>query len=120
MNSEQWRDYKSALAQDLEQAEALPFNAYTDPELYEAEQQHIFHADWVFVCAAQQLQQPGDYYALRLAGEPIAVLRGQDGLLRALSNVCRHRHRYWIMALVTSTTVSYAPIMPGLTTTTAS
>ena len=42
MNSEQWRDYKSALAQDLEQAEALPFNAYTDPELYEAEQQHIF------------------------------------------------------------------------------
>ena len=47
MNPEQWRDYKSALAQDLEQAEALPFNAYTDPELYEAEQQHIFYTDWV-------------------------------------------------------------------------
>ena len=91
MNSEQWRDYKSALAQDLEQADALPFNAYTSPELYEAEQRHIFYTDWVFVCAAQQLQQPGDYCALRLAGEPIAVLRGQDGQLRALSNVCRHR-----------------------------
>ena len=91
MNSEQWRDYKSALAQDLEQADALPFNAYTSPELYEAEQRHIFYTDWVFVCAAQQLQQPGDYYALRLAGEPIAVLRGQDGQLRALSNVCSHR-----------------------------
>ena len=91
MNSEQWRDYKSALAQDLEQADALPFNAYISPELYEAEQRHIFYTDWVFVCAAQQLQQPGDYCALRLAGEPIAVLRGQDGQLRALSNVCRHR-----------------------------
>ena len=33
MNPEQWRDYKSALAQDLEQAEALPFNAYTDPAI---------------------------------------------------------------------------------------
>ena len=31
MNPEQWRDYKSALAQDLEQADALPFNAYTEP-----------------------------------------------------------------------------------------
>ena len=68
MNPEQWRDYKSALAQDLEQADALPFNAYTDPELYEAEQQHIFYTDWVFVCAAQQLQQPSDYCALKLAG----------------------------------------------------
>ena len=45
MNSEQWRDYKSALAQDLEQADALPFNAYTSPELYEAEQRHIFYTD---------------------------------------------------------------------------
>ncbi len=42
MNSEQCRDYKSALAQDLEQADALPFNAYISPELYEAEQRHIF------------------------------------------------------------------------------
>ena len=121
MNPEQWRDYKSALAQDLEQAEALPFNAYTDPELYEAEQQHIFYTDWVFVCAAQQLQQPGDYCALKLAGEPIAVLRGQDGQLRALSNVCRHRGTPLLdNTLVSSATASYAPIMPGLTTTKAS
>ena len=47
MNPEQWRDYKSALAQDLEQADALPFSAYTSPGPYEAEQRHIFYTDWV-------------------------------------------------------------------------
>lgn len=51
MNSEQWRDYKSALAQDLEQADALPFNAYTGPELYEAEQQHIFIPTGFCLCS---------------------------------------------------------------------
>jgi nitrite reductase/ring-hydroxylating ferredoxin subunit len=34
---------------------------------------------------------PGDYLALEIAGEPVLVIRGHGGELRALSNVCRHR-----------------------------
>ena len=33
---------------------------------------------------------PGDFVATRLAGEPIVVVRGADGTLRAFYNVCRH------------------------------
>ena len=38
-----------------------------------------------------ELKNPGDYYALTLADEPIIVLRGDDSELRVLSNICRHR-----------------------------
>ena len=38
-----------------------------------------------------QLREPGDYVSMTIAGEPIAVVRGGDGELRAFSNVCRHR-----------------------------
>ncbi len=78
-------------AQPLGEAEALPFGSYRDPEYFELEQREIFGRDWVFVCTEADLPRPGDYQALVLAGEPLVVLRGKDGTLRALSNVCRHR-----------------------------
>ena len=75
----------------LEDARSLPFAVYTDPSMLAAEAQTIFAHDWVFVCMAGELSAPGDYYALQIAGEPVVVLRAEDGELRALSNVCRHR-----------------------------
>ena len=75
----------------LEQAHSLSFTAYTDASVYAEEVRKIFHDEWVFVCQEPELGQPGDYFAMTLAGEPICVIRGADGRLRALSNVCRHR-----------------------------
>jgi Rieske 2Fe-2S family protein len=34
---------------------------------------------------------PGDYFTLELAGESVIIVRGQDGIVRAHANVCRHR-----------------------------
>ncbi len=39
----------------------------------------------------QQLPQPGSYFTVAVAGEPILVLRDAKGTLRAFSNVCPHR-----------------------------
>ena len=75
----------------LGEADALPFQAYTDPELFAFEQEQIFRRDWIPVCAERSLSDAGDRFALDLAGEPIVVVRGRDAKLRALSNVCRHR-----------------------------
>ena len=75
----------------LGKAEALPFGSYRSQEVLEAEQASLFSRDWVFVCFEADVPNPGDYQALTLADEPIVVIRGQDGTLRALSNVCRHR-----------------------------
>ncbi|BFM15349.1 hypothetical protein R50073_15320 [Maricurvus nonylphenolicus] len=75
----------------VETAVSLPFAAYSDPEFYELEMEKVFRNDWVFVCNEAELSKPGDYYAFTLADEPMIVIRGKDGTLRAMSNVCRHR-----------------------------
>lgn len=75
----------------LDSARALPFAAYRDPALFDLEMEQVFRGDWVAVCPANALSSAGDYIALNIGGEPLAIIRGEDGELRALSNVCRHR-----------------------------
>jgi len=83
--------YWQATKADLAHAEALPFEVYSDPAVYALERQYAFHHEWVFACAEQQLAEPGCYFAFSLAGEPVLILRGEDAVVRAFSNICRHR-----------------------------
>lgn len=82
--------HRTAIA-PLDTAHSLPFAAYRDQAVYEAEKAHIFTKEWIFVCMDKELPNPGDYYAMTLADEPIVIMRGDDLQLRALSNICRHR-----------------------------
>ena len=41
--------------------------------------------------AARSSPNPGDQRAVRIGAETALLVRGQDGVLRAFSNVCRHR-----------------------------
>ena len=43
------------------------------------------------MCHSEKLAEPGSYVADSVAGNPICVVRGTDGELRAFYNVCRHR-----------------------------
>ena len=70
----------------------LPAAAYTSPEHYETECRQIFRKEWLLVASAEQLRQSGNWIAIDLVGEPIVVVRGTDGRVRALSAVCRHRY----------------------------
>src|SRR3989338_4808045 len=73
------------------QARAMPKSVYTSAEFLEQEQRHIFAHDWLCACRAETLPNAGDYLTMKIAGEPILVLRDRDGEIRAMSNVCRHR-----------------------------
>ncbi|MGI9327525.1 MAG: aromatic ring-hydroxylating oxygenase subunit alpha [Pseudomonadales bacterium] len=84
-------EIQEAAIQPLEKARSLPFSAYTDPSFFAAEAEQIFSKEWVFVCMEGELPQAGDYFAMTLANEPIIILRANNGGLRALSNICRHR-----------------------------
>jgi choline monooxygenase len=75
----------------LERARTLPRRWYFDPEIYEAEVRSIFHDTWQCVGRAEAVARPGAYLTADVAGEPIAVVRDQQGVLRAFYNVCRHR-----------------------------
>ena len=73
------------------QARHLPGHIYTSPEIFEREKRQIFLKDWLCVGRVEELEKPGDYFALRIADEPVVVCRDQTGQLNAFSNVCAHR-----------------------------
>jgi choline monooxygenase len=86
----------------LESAETLPSRFYTDPSVLELEKRRIFHRTWQWVGTLNQpcgkvngqkrtIADPESFFTFDLAGEPIVVVRDAVGILRAFSNVCRHR-----------------------------
>ena len=75
----------------FERARAMPPAVYTSEAFMERELSDIFAKDWFCVGRASALAETGDYVTLELAGQPIIVLRDGTGVLKAMSNVCRHR-----------------------------
>ena len=81
----------AAVRRPLAEASNLPPWCYTSPEFFEREVERIFRTEWNFVGRAERIADPGDYFAVEIAGVPILVVRGADGAVRAFSNICRHR-----------------------------
>src|SRR6516165_10246661 len=75
----------------LERARTIPSSWYADPEIYAAECRSVFGGTWQAAARLEQLGQPGSFVTTMIAGEPILVLRDEQGHLRAFFNVCRHR-----------------------------
>jgi choline monooxygenase len=76
---------------DLARAATIPARWYTDPAFLTLEQERIFARTWQPGGYISSVANPGDYFACEIQGEPIVVARAKDGILRAFSNVCRHR-----------------------------
>ncbi len=74
-----------------ERAWGMPAAFYTDPAVVALEQAELFAREWICVGREEELAKPGDYLTAQLGAEPVLVVRGVDGRLRCLSNVCRHR-----------------------------
>ncbi|HEY7316224.1 MAG TPA: aromatic ring-hydroxylating dioxygenase subunit alpha [Candidatus Binatia bacterium] len=74
----------------LAEASTPPSSWYTDPRIFELEKQTVFARSWQVVGRADQVREPGRYITCELAGEPILLVRGRDGMLRGFFNVCRH------------------------------
>jgi len=74
----------------LAQASTIPAAWYVDPRIAELERLSVFSKTWQLVARTDQLQAPGQFVATTVAGEPVVVVRGNDGVLRAFYNVCRH------------------------------
>lgn len=75
----------------LARAATIPSRWYFDPEIYAAECRAVFGGTWQMVGRAEQVAEPGSFVTADVAGEPILVVHGSDGVLRAFFNVCRHR-----------------------------
>ncbi len=75
----------------VERAVMPPSSWYTDPSMYALERRVIFQKNWHPAARLDELRSPGDYVSGCLAGMPWVVVRGQDRVLRAFHNVCRHK-----------------------------
>jgi phenylpropionate dioxygenase-like ring-hydroxylating dioxygenase large terminal subunit len=75
----------------FESTRAMPPSVYTSEKFLEQELEHIFSKDWFCLGRIDGLANAGDYMTCELAGQPIVVIRDQNGVLRAISNVCLHR-----------------------------
>ena len=74
----------------LSEAFTIPGSWYTDPRVWDLEKRTVFTRTWQVVARASQVERPGQYVTAQIGDEPIVVVRGTDGTLRAFFNVCRH------------------------------
>ena len=75
----------------IEAGRTLPSNWYTDQAVFEQEQKAIFRRSWEYVGHRGQVSRPGDFFTCEVGGVPIAVVCGNDSLVRGFVNICRHR-----------------------------
>lgn len=71
--------------------ETAPAHWYSDPALWPRERTAIFARAWQFATHESAFGETGAYVAETLAGYPVLLVRGEDGVIRGFHNVCRHR-----------------------------
>ena len=69
----------------------MPPAYYVSEDFLALEQATLFTREWACVGHAGEIPESGDFFATEIAGEPILVVRDNDGQVAVLSNVCRHR-----------------------------
>ncbi len=79
------------LEQALAGGATLPADWYSDPAIARLERGAVFERSWQYAGRADQVAEPGSYFASRAGHVPVVVTRDRAGDLRAFVNVCRHR-----------------------------
>ena len=82
-------DLAAALA-PFGRSRMLPRAAYVDPAVFEWEQRNIF-SGWICVGHGDDLSGVGTQRAVGEGERGVLLVRGDDGLIRAFANSCRHR-----------------------------
>lgn len=69
----------------------LPAWTYHSPALFDLERQEVFLRHWQVVGHVNDIPAAGEWLTFDMLGERAVVMRGQDGVVRAFHNLCRHR-----------------------------
>lgn len=69
----------------------VPAKNYTDEGRFKQEVDRIFKRLPLMLAPSCELPNPGDYKTMEVAGIPVLLTRGQDGVVRSFINSCTHR-----------------------------
>lgn len=81
-----------AATADVAVARGLPMECYTSASFHAFELDAVHGTSWLGLGRVEQVPDPGDWFTLVVGDDPLLVVRGRDGAVRVLSNVCTHRH----------------------------
>ena len=70
---------------------ALPGRFHSEETVYRADIDRVWRTGWLFAGHTCEIPRPGDYITLQVDADPLIVIRGQDGSIHGMHNVCRHR-----------------------------
>ena len=70
---------------------ALEAPFYTSQEIFDLDMDAVWTKHWLFVAAAAELPEPGDFVTVEVGRSSVIVVRDDDEQVRAFHNVCRHR-----------------------------
>ena len=82
---------KELAASPLASATAMPKDMYVSPDIHRLENERLFRVEWICAGRSDEILNPGDYLSFDLLDQPLILVRGIDGNIHAMSNVCRHR-----------------------------
>jgi phenylpropionate dioxygenase-like ring-hydroxylating dioxygenase large terminal subunit len=85
-------DYKRLLRERVDpEAGAIPSFIFGDPQIYKLELDTIFGRCWQLAGHESEIPEPGDYVTRYLGETNVILVRSEDGQVRVLLNMCRHR-----------------------------
>lgn len=64
---------------------------FTSQEVFEQERDKIFQNCWLYLGHESELNESGEFVSRTVAGQNLLFVKGRDGVIRALFNVCPHR-----------------------------
>lgn len=79
------------LVESRQPGHGLPRPFYHEELLYRFEMETIWRRGWLFAGHSCQIPRPGDYFLYEVEGDSVIIIRGDNGQVKALYNVCRHR-----------------------------
>jgi Rieske 2Fe-2S family protein len=74
-----------------ERGKSLPRAYYADSDIFELDYQTILSQQWFLVGHVSEIPTQGAYFLSEFAGNPLIVLRNEQGKIEAFHNVCQHR-----------------------------
>ncbi len=66
-------------------------SVYYDPEIFDAEMEHIWGRAWIFIGHDSQVPNKGDFYTTEIGHVPVVMVRGNNEEVHVLHNRCGHK-----------------------------